>query len=73
MAQKEPISKKMLLDSKVKSAILFLTSGQIPKDENFDFVIEAMEEFKDDQREYRQFLFEAFYDELLEWASLNSL
>lgn len=72
MAQKETLPKKMLLDSKVKTAILCLTSNQIPNDENFDFVVEAMETF-DEPLECRRFLFGSFYDELLDWAQLNSL
>lgn len=72
MPQKQTLPKKMLLDSKVKTAVLYLTSGQIPNEENFDFIVEAMETF-DEVLECRRFLFDGFYDELLEWANLNSL
>jgi hypothetical protein len=72
MPQKETLPKKMLLDSKVKTAALYLTSGQIPNEENFDFVVEAIETFYE-PLECRRFLFDNFYDELLDWAQLNSL
>ena len=65
------LPEKLLLDSKVKTAILCLTSQQMPNDENFDFVIDAIDAFG--REESRQFLFENFYEELLEWASFNEL
>lgn len=65
------LPEKLLLDSKVKTAILCLTSQQMPNDENFDFVIDAIDAFG--QQDCRQFLFENFYDELLDWASFNEL
>jgi len=65
------LPEKLLLDSKVKTAILCLTSQQMPNDENFDFVIDAIDAFG--REESRQFLFENFYDELLDWASFNEL
>lgn len=65
------LPEKLLLDSKVKSAILCLTSNQIPNDENFEFVIDAIDAFG--ANESRAFLFENFYEELLEWANFNTL
>ena len=65
------LPEKLLLDSKVKTAILCLTSQQMPNDENFDFVIDAIDAFG--REESRQFLFENFYEELLDWASFNEL
>lgn len=65
------LPEKLLLDSKVKTAILCLTSEQIPKDENFEFVIDAIDAFG--ANECRAFLFENYYDELLEWADFNTL
>jgi hypothetical protein len=70
MNKKSSVPQKMLVDSQVKSAILYLTSNQIPHDENFDFVLEAMSEFE--PKECREFLFENFYDEILEWNSFNA-
>ena len=72
MPQKEKIPSKILIDSKVKTAILCLTSNQIPNEENFDFVLESMQEFED-AKECRQFLFDNFYEELLDWANFNSV
>jgi hypothetical protein len=71
MNKKSTIPEKMLVDSAVKQSILYLTSNQIPNDENFDFILEAMNEF--DEREGRQFLFDNFYDEILEWSQFNAL
>jgi hypothetical protein len=71
MNKKSTIPEKMLVDSSVKSAILYLTSNQIPNDENFDFVLDVMNEFE--EREGRQFLFENFYEEILEWSQFNAL
>lgn len=65
------IPKKMLIDSSVKQAILFLTSNQIPDDENFPFVLDAISEFGN--KGARSFLYESFYDEILEWSEFNAL
>lgn len=62
---------KNLEDSSVKTAILFLTSNQIPKDENFDFVNMILESF-DDLKDARQVLYENYYNEILEWVQMTN-
>ena len=68
MSKESPnkVSAKQLVDSSVKTAILFLTSDQIPEDENFDFVIAAMGAF-DSIKEARRVLYENYYEEILDW------
>jgi len=58
-----------LINSKVKTAILFLTSNRIPEDENFDFVLSALNGCPID--EARHLLYENYYDEILEWSNMN--
>lgn len=60
---------QILIDSKVKTAILFLTSNRIPDDENFDFVLAALEGCS--LKEARSLLYENYYDEILDWSNLN--
>lgn len=62
--------KQHLINSSVKTAILFLTSNRIPPEENFDFVLAAMEIC--DIKEARNLLYENYFDEILEWAQYNS-
>jgi hypothetical protein len=60
---------KNLIDSKVKTAILFLTSDRIPVEENFDFVLSALENCS--IKEARSLLYENYYDEILDWLDMN--
>jgi hypothetical protein len=62
---------KNLIDSKVKTAILFLTSDRIPVEENFDFVLSALETCS--IKEARSLLYENYYDEILDWLDMNEL
>lgn len=64
--------KQILIDSKVKIGILALTNGQIPSDENFDFVLTAMDSGMTIE-EVRQYLYENFYDDILEWSEFSGL
>lgn len=64
--------KQILIDSKVKIGILALTNGQIPSDENFDFVLTAIDSGMTIE-EVRQYLYENFYDEILEWSEFSGL
>ena len=68
MSKQSPnkVSKEMLVNSEVKTAILFLTSSQIPDDENFEFVVAAMAAFQNIE-ETRRVLFENYYEEILDW------
>ena len=61
-----------LENSAVKIAILFLTSNQIPAEENFDFVNMIMESF-DDIKDIRQVLYENYYNEILEWSQMSDM
>ena len=61
-----------LENSAVKIAILFLTSNQIPPEENFDFVNMIMESF-DDIKDIRQVLYENYYNEILEWSQMSDM
>jgi len=61
-----------LENSSVKIAILFLTSNQIPPEENFDFVNMIMESF-DDIKDIRQVLYENYYNEILEWSQMSDM
>lgn len=63
--------KQHLINSSVKTGILFLTSNRIPPEENFDFVLAAMESFED-IGEARSVLYENYFDEILDWAQYNS-
>lgn len=63
--------KQQLINSSVKTAILFLTSNRIPHEENFDFVLAAMESFEDIS-EARSALYENYFEEILEWTQYNS-
>jgi hypothetical protein len=58
-----------LINSKVKTAILFLTSDRIPAEENFDFVLSALENCS--LKEARTLLYENYYDEILDWSNMN--
>lgn len=60
---------QILIDSKVKTAILFLTSNRIPPEENFDFVLSALEGCS--LKEARNLLYENYYNEILDWSNLN--
>lgn len=62
--------KQHLINSSVKTAILFLTSDRIPPEENFDFVISAMENCE--ISEARTLLYENYFEEILEWSQYNS-
>lgn len=62
--------KQNLINSNVKTAILYLTSNRIPQEENFDFVLAAMDSFE--MAEARSVLYENYFDEILEWAEYNS-
>lgn len=70
MSKNNPELKQHLINSSVKTAILFLTSNRIPPEENFDFVLAAMENC--DIKEARNLLYENYFDEILEWAQYNS-
>lgn len=61
-----------LENSSVKIAILFLTSNQIPAEENFDFVNMIMESF-DDIKDIRQVLYENYYNEILDWSQMSDM
>ena len=61
--------KQHLINSSVKTAILYLTSYRIPQEENFDFVLAAMDSFE--MKEARDVLYENYFDEILEWAQDN--
>jgi hypothetical protein len=67
---KSKVSIATLEKSEVKTAILFLTSNQIPKDENFDFVNMVVESF-DNIKDARQVLYENYYNEILEWSQMS--
>lgn len=69
MSNQDKTLQKHLIDSKVKTAILFLTSDRIPEEENFDFVNLAMEQFPVD--EARTLIYQNYYEEVLEWSDLN--
>jgi hypothetical protein len=71
MSKNNPELKQHLINSSVKTAILFLTSNRIPQEENFDFVLAAIESFED-ITEARNVLYENYFDEILEWAQYNS-
>jgi hypothetical protein len=58
-----------LADSKVKTAILFLTLRTIPDDENYDFVVRAVESFS--INEARSLIYDNYYNEILEWSDMN--
>jgi hypothetical protein len=58
-----------LINSKVKTAILFLTSDRIPPEENFDFVLAALDNCS--LKEARTLLYENYYDEILDWSNMN--
>jgi len=60
-----------LVNSKVKTAILFLTSDRIPDEENFDFVLELVKEY--DLKEARSLLYDNYYEEMLEWSEFSEL
>jgi len=60
-----------LVNSKVKTAILFLTSDRIPDEENFDFVLELVKEY--DLKEARNLLYDNYYEEMLEWSEFSEL
>jgi len=60
-----------LVNSKVKTAILFLTSDRIPNEENFDFVLELVKEY--DLKEARNLLSDNYYEEMLEWSEFSEL
>lgn len=59
-------STKNVIDSNVKTAILFLTSKQMPEVENFDFVLTVMQAFEDIE-EVRKVLYENYFEEILDW------
>ena len=63
--------KQHLINSGVKTAILFLTSNRIPPEENFDFVLAAMDAYAE-VSEARSAIYENYYNEILEWANYNS-
>lgn len=64
--------KQTLIDSKVKIGILALTNGQMPNDENFDFVLTAMDSGMTIE-EVRHYLYENFYDDILEWSEFSGI
>jgi len=64
--------KQTLIDSKVKIGILALTNGQMPHDENFDFVLTAMDSGMTIE-EVRHYLYENFYDDILEWSEFSGI
>lgn len=68
---KSKVSVATLEKSEVKTAILFLTSNQIPEDENFDFVNMVVESF-DNIKDARQVLYENYYNEILEWSQMSN-
>lgn len=49
-----------------------LTNLQIPRDENFDFVLTALDSGMSIE-EVRQYLYENFYDEILEWSEFAGI
>jgi hypothetical protein len=64
--------KQTLIDSKVKTGILALTNGQMPNDENFDFVLTAMDSCMTIE-EVRHYLYRHFYDDILEWSEFSGI
>lgn len=67
---KNKIIKSKDSDLKVKSAIAFLTSSNMPEDENFEFVTCAMQAFENIE-EARFIIYDNYYDDILEWCEMN--
>jgi hypothetical protein len=59
-----------IINSSVKRAIVFLTSDQIPNEENFDFVLDLVN--TNDLKEARTLLYDNYYQEILEWVEYSS-
>jgi hypothetical protein len=59
-----------IINSSVKRAIIYLTSDQIPNEENFDFVLDLVN--TNDLKEARALLYDNYYQEILEWVEYSS-
>jgi hypothetical protein len=70
---KYKIQKQMqqhIINSNVKRAIVYLTSDQIPNEENFDFVLDLVNTCE--MEEARTLLYDNYYQEILEWVQYSS-
>jgi hypothetical protein len=65
------LKNKEIINSKVRTAILFLVSDIIPNDENFDFIVSILSKYSIE--EAMKVIYDNYYDEILEWAELNEM
>jgi hypothetical protein len=59
-----------IINSSVKKAIVYLTSDQMPNEENFDFVLDLVNTCE--MEEARILLYDNYYQEILEWMQYSS-
>lgn len=59
-----------LINSSIKNAIAYLTSDQIPDEENFDFIVDLLNSCE--LEEVRAIIYNNYYQEILEWMQHSS-